>query len=169
MNQQIHKHVAHEGIPIFIDEQSTVLILGSLPSVKSREYGFYYMHPQNRFYKVLSRIFDEEEPISIKDKKQFLSTHNIALYDVVFECDIVGSSDASIRNPIVIDIDNILSRYPHIKIIGVNGNKARSLFDRYLLDKVSKYDVKVYYLPSTSPANAKVGITSLVNAYKSLF
>ena len=160
-----YKHITHKDIPLFIDEESTVLILGSLPSVKSREYGFYYAHPQNRFYKVLGSIFGED----IIDRKQFLREHHIALYDVIYECDIIGSSDASIRNPVVIDIDNILSTYPHIKKIGINGNKAKALFDRYLLEKVSKYDVDIIYLPSTSPANARTDASSLVTHYQRLF
>ena len=160
-----YTHITHKDIPIFIDEESTVLILGSLPSVKSREYGFYYMHPQNRFYKVLGNIFSSE----ISDKKQFLRDHHIALYDVIEECDIIGSSDASIRNPIVIDIDNILSRYPSIKRIAINGNRAKTLFDRYLLDRTKKYDVEVYYLPSTSPANARVSLPQLVDKYRVIF
>ena len=160
-----YKHITHKDIPIFIDEESTVLILGSLPSVKSREYGFFYMHPQNRFYKVLGSIFGED----IVDRRQFLKKHHIALYDVIYECDIIGSSDASIRNPVVIDIDNILSTYPHIKRIGINGNKAKALFDRYLLEKVTKYDVDIVYLPSTSPANARMGVDVLVTHYQHLF
>ncbi len=141
------------------------MILGSLPSVKSREYGFYYAHPQNRFYKVLGSIFGED----IVDRKEFLREHHIALYDVIYECDIIDSSDASIKNPVVIDIDNILSTYPHIKRIGINGNKAKALFDRYLLDKVYKYDVDIIYLPSTSPANARMDVSSLVSHYQRLF
>ena len=88
--------VTHESIPIFIDNNSKVLILGSLPSVKTREAGFYYGHPRNRFFKVLSAIFNAEEPISVLDRKEFLKGRNIALYDVIYECDICGSSDSSI-------------------------------------------------------------------------
>ena len=107
-------HITHESIPIFIDNNSKVLILGSLPSVKTREVGFYYGHPRNRFFKVLSTIFNIEGPISVNDRKEFLKEHNIALYDVIYECDICGSSDSSIKNPTVIDIKDILTRYPNI-------------------------------------------------------
>ena len=127
--------------------------------------GVGHMHPQNRFYRVLGSIFGED----IVDRKQFLKEHHIALYDVIYECDIIGSSDASIKNPVVIDIDNILSTYPHIMKIGINGNKAKALFDRYLLEKVSKYDVDIIYLPSTSPANARMGVDVLVTHYQCLF
>ena len=164
-----YTHITHESIPIFIDNSSKVLILGSLPSVKTREVGFYYSHPRNRFFKVLASIFRENEPISVIDRKNFLREHNIALYDVIYECDICGSSDSSIKNPIVIDIKDILTRYPNIKRIGVNGGKAKQLFDKYLLDDVNKFDVEIYYLPSTSPANAKMGLDELVEQYKKIF
>ena len=136
-------HVTHESIPLFIDDESTILILGSLPSVKSREDGFYYAHKQNRFFKVLSLIFKEEEPFSIETRKDFLKKNHIALYDVIYECDIIGSSDSSIKNPIVIDIGDILDRHPNIKKIAVNGGKAKLLFDKYLLPVVKNYDVEI--------------------------
>ena len=162
-------HITHESIPIFIDNQSSILILGSLPSVKTREVGFYYGHPRNRFFLVLSKIFDEELPISIEEKKTFLKKHHIALYDVIYECDIEGSSDASIKNPKVIDIKDILDRYPNIKKVAINGNKAKTLFDKYLLNIVNSFDIKIYYLPSTSPANAKMKEEDLVEAYSKIF
>lgn len=158
-------HLSHT-LPIFIYKEAKILILGSFPSVKSREYGFYYSHPQNRFFLTLSKVFDEELPSSIDDRKVFLKKHNIALYDVIEECEITNSEDASIRNPIPIDIVKILKEYPNIKVIGITGKKAASLFDRYLLDKVN---IRVVYLPSTSPANAKMKIDELVKEYKRLF
>ena len=164
-----YTHITHGSIPIFIDSNSTVLILGSLPSVKTRVVGFYYGHPRNRFFKVLSTIFNVEEPISVLDRKEFLKEHNIALYDVIYECDICGSSDSSIKNPVVIDIKGILTRYPNIKCIGVNGGKAKELFDRYLLDDVKRFGVEIYYLPSTSPANARMGLEELLDSYSRLF
>ena len=162
-------HITHESIPLLIDEESTVLILGSLPSVRSREEGFYYAHKQNRFFKVLSSIFKEEEPIAIESRKDFLKKNHIALYDVIYECDIIGSSDSSIKNPVVIDLKDILGKYPNIKKIGVNGGKAKSLFDKYLLSVVNHYDVEVCYLPSTSPANARMSIDELVDKYRTIF
>ena len=164
-----YAHITHESIPIFIDDNSKVLILGSLPSIKTREIGFYYGHPRNRFFKVLSTVFNVEEPITIEDKKELLKEHNIALYDVIYECDICGSSDSSIKNPIVINIKDILTKYHNIKCIGVNGGKAKELFDRYLLDDVKRFGVEIYYLPSTSPANARMGLDELVNCYSILF
>lgn len=157
-------HVSHESIPIFIDDESEILILGSLPSVKSREDGFYYAHKRNRFFKTLSSLFNEDEPLSIEERKAFLKRHKIALYDVIYECDIHASSDASITNVKVIDIKNILAKYPGIRKIAINGGKAKQLFDKYLLKDVDVEQIKIYYLPSTSPANAKMN--NLSNYYK---
>ena len=150
----------------FIQDDSKVLILGSFPSVKSLQYSFYYSHPQNRFFPVLAKLFNEECPSSIDDRKAFLIKHKIALYDVIEECDINNSDDSSIRNPIPIDIESILNDYPNIKVIGITGRKAGSLFDKYLKDKVK---IKVIYLPSTSSANAKMKIDDLVKEFHKLF
>ena len=159
-------HLTHT-LPIFIDKDSEILILGSFPSVKSREVMFYYGHPQNRFYRVLGRLFNEDYPVTTEERKAFLRRHKIALYDVIEECDIEGSSDSSIKNVIPIDIASILSKYPNIKIIGITGNKAAYYFNRYLIAKVG--NIKVVYLPSTSPANAKMSLELLVENYQDLF
>lgn len=156
-------HLTHT-LPIFIDKDSEILILGSFPSVKSREVMFYYGHPQNRFYRVLGRLFNEDYPVTTEERKAFLKRHTIALYDVIEECDIEGSSDSSIKNVIPIDIASILSKYPNIKIIGITGNKAAYYFNRHLINKVG--NIKVVYLPSTSPANARMSVDDLVKAYK---
>lgn len=168
MKPNKYTHITHESIPLFIDDDSTILILGSLPSVKSREVGFYYGHPYNRFFKVLSSLFDEEEPIGIDDRKLFLKKHHTALYDVIYECDIISSSDASIKNVIPIDIKSILDKYTNIKTIAINGNKARHLYDKYLLEIAKTYGVKTIYLPSTSPANARMNIDELIKEYSAL-
>ena len=157
-------HLTHT-LKIFIDKESKILILGSFPSIKSREYGFYYSHPQNRFFPTLSKIFKEDCPNTIEERKEFLRRHHIALYDVIEECDISNSEDSSIRNVIPIDIEKILREYPNIKTIGITGKKASSLFDKYLLDKVN---IRVVYLPSTSPANAKMKIEDLITKYKAI-
>ena len=160
-------HVSHKSIPIFINDDSEILILGSLPSVKSREDGFYYAHKRNRFFLTLSGVFREDEPLSIEERKAFLKRHKIALYDVVYECDIHASSDASITNVKVIDIKDILTKYPNIKKIAINGGKAKQLFDKYLLKQVDTAYIKIYYLPSSSPANAR--IQNLVPFYNGVF
>ena len=155
-------HVTHESIPPFINMDSEILILGSLPSVKSREYGFFYAHKQNRFFKTLAMVFNEEEPITIEQRKSFLLKHRIALYDVIYECDICGSSDSSIRNVVPIDIKSILKQYPNIKKIFTTGKKSKELYDKYLLKESG---IDAVSLPSTSPANATISQEKLVEAY----
>ena len=158
-----YTHVSHESIPPYINDDSEVLILGSLPSVKSREYGFFYAHPQNRFFKVLAKIFNEEEPKGIEERKAFLKRHKIALYDVIYGCDICGSSDSSIKNVVPINIKEILKQYPNIKKIFTTGKKSKELFDKYLSSEVN---IPVIGLPSTSPANATMSLDSLAEYYR---
>lgn len=126
-------YITHEFLPPFINDDSEVLILGSLPSVKSREEGFYYAHPRNRFFLTLATIFNEDEPISIMDRKSFLNKHKIALYDVVYACDVHMSSDSSIKNVTTINIKCLLNAHTNIKTVAVNGGKAKQLFDKYLV------------------------------------
>lgn len=164
--QDKYKHITHESIPPFINHDSKVLILGSFPSIKSREDGFFYAHPRNRFFKTLSALFNEEEPIGVSKRKEFLIKHNIALYDVIYECDIIASSDASIKNAVPIDLEGLLKEYPSIKCIALNGGKAKELFNKYLLPKI-KNKVEIIYLSSTSPLNARMKDIDLINEYKS--
>lgn len=150
-------HVVHEIEPVF-DSNSHVLILGSFPSVKSREAQFYYGHPRNKFWKVLSGVFNDEEPITKEEKIDFLLRHRIALWDVIESCDIKGSSDSSITNVKVNDLKKIIEG-SNIKRIFVNGDKAYRLYNKYQKDTTGIEAVK---LSSTSPANAKMDIQSLI-------
>lgn len=161
-----YQHITHESIEPFFNDDSEVLILGSFPSVKSREEEFYYAHKSNRFYKVLSNIFNEQLPTSIEEKKELLVKHHIALYDVIYSCDISNSDDSSIRNVTPIDIKELLSRYPNINRIIINGNKAKELFNKYLLKDIDTKNIRVRYAPSTSSANAKMSLEQLVEIYK---
>ena len=164
----MYQHLTHT-LELFANKDSKYLILGSFPSVKSREYNFYYSHPRNRFFPTLATIFNESLSSNIKERKDFLIRHNIALYDVIEECDIKGSSDSSIINVIPADIVGILNKFPNIKVIGITGGTASKLFQKHLLNKIDNLDIKIIYLPSTSPANAKITDKELVEAYKSLF
>lgn len=148
----------------FYNKESEILILGSLPSVKSREVGFYYAHPQNRFWKVLGAVYHEEELTDIASKKKFLEKHKIALYDVCASCDILGSSDASIKNVKVNNIESIL-KCTNIKKIFVNGKTAYNLYNKYIKNEINKDAI---YLPSTSSANASYLLDDLINAYQVL-
>lgn len=151
-------------IPPFYTKESKILILGSFPSVKSREMKFYYGHPQNRFWKVISEVFKSEVPKIIKEKKEFLAKHNIALWDVISSCDIKGSSDSSICNVIVNDIFQIVNN-SSIEKIFVNGGKAYDLFKKYFdFDKLPT----VIKLPSTSPANARWTLEKLIDEWSKL-
>lgn len=154
----IRTHEEHTFGPVY-DQNSRVLILGSFPSVKSREQGFYYGHPQNRFWKMLAAIYKEEIPNSIDEKKKFLLKHGIALWDVIESCDIEGSSDSSIRNVVVNDIARILMEAP-IKVVLTNGKKAQELYRKYV-----KHPEAVC-LPSTSPANAACKLEKLIEEWK---
>ncbi len=156
-------------LPIFIHKDTQVLILGSFPSVKSREAKFYYSHPRNRFFLALSKVFNEEEPIGIEERKEFLIRHKIGLYDVIESCSIKGSSDSSIKDVTPIPIKNILKEYPSIRTIGITGKKAGKLFDKYLLKEIDEKEIRIVYLSSTSPANAKCSLDELVGAYEKLF
>ena len=153
--------VSHEFGP-YINKDSRVLILGSIPSLKSREYGFYYMHKQNRFWKVISDIFDDEFPDSLSDKKEFLRKNKIALWDVLESCDIEGSSDSSIKNPKVNDIKSLILG-TDIKYIFVTGKKALDLYNKYCFKSVG---IEAIYLPSTSGANARLSFNDLKEKYE---
>ena len=150
------------SIPPLYDENSKILILGSFPSVKSREEGFFYGHPQNRFWKVTSAIFGEDVPCTIDEKKSFLIRNHIALWDVIGSCEIEGSSDSTIRNVTVNDISVILET-ADIQAIFLNGKKAFQLYQEYLLPVIEREGI---CLPSTSPANAAWNLEKLTMAWK---
>lgn len=152
--------VFHEFGP-FYDETSKILILGSFPSVKSRETQFYYGHAQNRFWKVLAACFDMPVPLSFEDKKSFLKLNHIALWDVIESCEIIGSSDASIKNAKPTDINELIHR-AKIELILVNGKTAMKYFKRFHKDIL----LPVYCMPSTSPANVAKSLADLIEEWK---
>ncbi len=156
-------HVIHPIKPLY-DNNSRILILGSFPSVKSREAGFFYGHPQNRFWRVLSAVFDDECPETIPQKREFLLRNRVALWDVIASCDIIGSSDASIRNVVPNDLGVILDN-ADIEKIFTNGKTAHKLYTKYILP-VTCIDATV--LPSTSPANAAFSVERLTREWRSL-
>lgn len=154
------ERVTHTFEPVY-REDSRILILGTFPSVKSREQQFYYGHPQNRFWKVLAELAYDEIPKTIEKKKKFLLQHKIALWDVIQSCTIEGSSDSSIRDVVPNDISRILEQ-SRIEAIYANGAKAYSLYEKYMYPLCSKQAVK---LPSTSPANAAFSLERLVREW----
>lgn len=157
------QHAEHGFGPVY-DKESCILILGSFPSVKSREQAFYYGHPQNRFWKVLAALEKTEVPQTVEEKKVWLHAHHIAVYDVIEACDIEGSSDSSIRNVIPADIGTILTE-SKVKHIFTNGKTAGRLYRRY---QAKTCDLPMIELPSTSPANAAYTLDKLVAAWKTI-
>ena len=154
------QRIFHTFTPIY-NEHSRILILGSFPSVKSRENHFYYGHPQNRFWKVTAGVLGVKVPETIEEKKNMLLSHGIAIWDVIESCTIQGSSDSSIRDVVVNDFSEILN-HSAVKKIYVNGGKAYELYEKYAKDKTGIPAVK---LPSTSPANAAWKAERLIEAW----
>ena len=150
-------HVIHKIPPVY-NKNSQILILGSFPSVKSREGRFFYHHKQNRFWKVLSTIVNDVLPETIDEKKDFLLKNHIAVWDVIASCDIEGSSDSSIKNAVPNDFSDIL-----IRKIYTNGGTAYKLYHKYC-EKVT--GIKAMKLPSTSPANASYSLDRLISEWK---
>ena len=149
-------------IPPVWNQQSELLILGSFPSVKSREVGFFYGHPQNRFWKVLAGVYSQPLPCSIEEKLDFLLRNHIALWDVIASCTITGSSDSSIRDVVPTDLQGILSGAP-IRRIYTNGKKADALYRKYQLQQTQ---ISAICLPSTSPANARWNLDDLIAEWR---
>ena len=147
----------HTFEPVY-DKKSKILILGTFPSVKSRASGFYYQHPQNRFWKVISALAGRSTPGTIEEQKTMLLENHIAVWDVIYSCDINGSSDSSIKNVVPNDIRSLLNN-SDIATIYANGGKADELYNRYCFESTKKAIVK---LPSTSPANASYSLAKLV-------
>ena len=154
----------HPFEPLY-DEHSQILILGTFPSVKSRENNFYYAHPHNRFWKVLAHLKEHATPSSIPEKIAFLKHHRIALWDVIAQCDIKGSSDQSITNVTPNDIASLLQK-SHISHIFANGAKAYELYQTYCEPHTKQPCIK---LPSTSPANATYTFERLLHEWKQHF
>ena len=158
-----YEHIVHSFEPVY-DKDSEILILGTLPSVKSRENNFYYGHKQNRFWKVLATLLKEPVPETIEEKKAMLLAHRIALWDVIQSCDIKGSSDSSIKNVQPTGIGMILEK-TNMTQIYANGNKAGQLYKRYQFPITG---IEATVLPSTSPANAAWSLARLCEAWKTI-
>ena len=153
--------IIHPIEPVY-DNNSKILILGSFPSVKSREQGFFYGHPQNRFWKVIAGVFECNTPITIDEKKHFLIENNIAVWDVIHSCEIEGSADSSIKNAVPNNISEIINK-SSIKAIFTNGKTADKLYKKYIQKETG---ISAICLPSTSPANAAWRLERLVDKWK---
>ncbi len=148
------------NIPPVYDKESRILILGSFPSVKSREEGFFYGHKQNRFWRVVSSVLGEDCPATVEEKRAMLIGHNIALWDVIESCDIAGSKDSGIRNAVPNDISRI-TRAADIRHIYLNGGEAFRMFERFN----KNINIPCTRLPSTSPANAAYSVERLLREW----
>ena len=155
------ERITHEFSPVF-DSESRILVLGTMPSPKSRELGFYYSHPRNRFWPVLAEIFGEEIPKTPEEKQDFCLRNKIALWDVLKECEIEGASDSSIKNAVPNDLSIILNS-ADIKAVFATGTTAAKLYKKFIEPETK---IPAIALPSTSPANAKVKFEELVEEYK---
>ena len=159
--EQTYTHVSHDFEPVF-DENSKVLILGTFPSVKSRENQFYYGHPQNRFWKVIAGLTESEVPQTIEEKKKLLLEHGIAIWDVIESCDIIGSSDSSIKNVVPADIERVVAN-SKIQNIYANGGTAKKLYEKYSQKKTGR---EIIGMPYTSPANAAYSLERLLECWQ---
>ena len=151
---------ATHGFGPLYDSESRILILGSFPSIKSREQAFFYGHPQNRFWKVLARVYGEEDLRSIEEKSAFAHRHHIALYDSIEACDIKGSSDSTIKNVEPADLSPILAAGQICRIF-TNEKRSAEMFEKY-----QTTEIPMICLPSTSPANAAWSLERLTEAWR---
>lgn len=158
-----YQTITHPIQPVY-DAHSKILILGSFPSVKTREYGFFYGHPQNRFWPLFSTLFQTQLPITIDERKSFLLNHHIAIYDTIYQCDIVGSSDTSIKNVVPTDLSQI-NNTCNIRQVFCNGGTAYKYYQKY---HDQNFGIKGIQLPSTSPANARYRLNDLVKEWQQL-
>ena len=149
-------------IPPLFDSESKTLILGSFPSVKSREAAFFYGHPQNRFWAVAAAVLGYPKPETVEEKKKMILENHLAMWDVIESCEIEGSADSTIRNVTANDLSLILENSKVDRII-VNGKTAEKYYNKYTLPKTG---IKAICLPSTSPANAAWSLERLTEAWK---
>lgn len=155
-----YQHLSHPFPPLW-DQDSRLLILGSFPSVKSREAMFFYGHPQNRFWKVIAALCQEPVPTTIPEKSDLLHKHHIALWDVIQSCDIMGSSDSSIKNVVPNPLGDIID-HSKITVVFNNGRTSQKLYEKYTAPKLQ---LEGHYLPSTSPANASWTLPKLITEW----
>lgn len=157
------EYVTHTFAPVF-DSSSRVLLLGTMPSPKSREEGFYYGHLRNRFWKVMGEVLGEDMPLTIEEKKKMLLAHKVAVWDVLKSCEIRGADDGSIKNPAANDMSIVLDAAP-IQAVFATGQKAAALYRKYCEPYTG---VQIRQLPSTSPANCGMKYETILEFYREI-
>ena len=162
------RHATHDNVPPIIDDECKVLILGSMLSPKSALSAFYYAHPQNRFWRVLSAVYGCDCPADNKSKAKLALSHHIALWDVIYSCNIIGASDSTITNVVYNDISGLLAQHKNINRIFTTGTKAHELLMRYNQTVNNQIINNAVRLPSTSPQNCKIKLEELVSAYSAI-
>ena len=155
-----HQTIKHPLSPLY-SSQSKLLILGSFPSVKTREYGFFYGHPQNRFWPLMEQLFRVELSTNIEERRKFLLNHHLAVYDSIYQCDIIGSSDASIQNVLPADLAPIFQT-ADIQQVFCNGATSFKYYKKY---HAKQSGITGVQLPSTSPANARYRLDDLLKEW----
>ncbi len=163
MADNTHQTILHPLKPLY-NQDSKILILGSFPSIKTREYGFFYGHPQNRFWPILEVLFNEELTRDIEQRREFILKNKIALYDSIYQCDIIGSSDASIQNVVPSDLSEVFEN-ADIKQVFCNGATSYKYYKKY---HAKKSGIKGISLPSSSPANARYRLDDLVREWSQI-
>lgn len=148
-----------------VDEHSIILILGSMPGIKSLEQQEYYAHPQNRFWRLLALLLQEDVPQDYSAKQALLHKHHIALWDTLGYCERVGSLDNNIKNEAPNAVAELAGELPHLQAVVCNGGKAGAAFKKYFAKKMSER-VQIFYLPSTSPANARLRLEDLAEQWQ---
>lgn len=155
------KNIIHPFPPLY-DENSKILILGSFPSVKSREAMFFYGHPQNRFWRLIAALYGEEEPQNIDEKKRLILSHNLALWDSIQSCTITGSSDSSVKDVVPNDLSLIINN-SKVDRVFCNGALSHKMYMKFIFPLTN---IKAVKLPSTSPANAAYSLDRLIEEWK---
>ncbi len=159
------RHATHDEVPPLIDGNCTVLLLGSMLSPKSAQERFYYAHPQNRFWRVLSGVYGRAFPSTREERAELALSCGVALWDVIYSCDIVGASDSTIKNVVYNDIDGLLSAYKNITRVYATGGKAFELLRKYAKTANNNIIASAGRLPSTSPLNCGTSLSALIDAY----
>ena len=159
------RHATHAEVPPLIDDKCTVLLRGSMLSPKSAQERFYYAHPQNRFWRVLSGVFNRPLPSTNDERAELALSCGVALWDVIYSCDIVGAADSTIKNVVYNDINGLLATHKNITRVFTTGGKAFELLKKYAKTVDNDIISSAKKLPSTSPLNCGTSLSALIDAY----